>query len=181
MNQVYKNLALWMVIGLIVILMFTVFQGRQQNGQEQPNFSDFLKAVEQGRVESVVIRGKLVNYTLKDGGPTQKTYVVDCPDLVKMLRDHGVKIAVRPPDSNPWYEMFLQWAPMLLFIGVWIFFMRQMQGVGAKALSFGKARARRISEKQNRVTFQDVAGVDEAKEELREIIEFLRDAQKFQK
>ncbi len=181
MNQVYKNLALWMVIGLIVILLFTVFQGTQQNGQEQPNFSDFLKAVEQGRVESVVIRGNLVTYTLKHGGPTEKTYVVDYPDLMKMLRDHGVKIAVRPPDSNPWYAMFLQWVPMLLFIGVWIFFMRQVQGVGAKALSFGKARARRISEKQNKVTFQDVAGIDEAKEELREIIEFLRDPQKFQK
>src|SRR3989337_2342827 len=120
MNQVYKNLALWMVIGLIVILLFTVFQGAQQGGQEQPNFSEFLKAVEQGRVES-------------------------------------------------------------LFIGVWIFVMRQMQGGGAKALSFGKARARLISEKQNKVTFQDVAGVDEAKEELREIIEFLKDPQKFQK
>src|SRR5439155_1132172 len=88
---------------------------------------------------------------------------------------------VKPPDSNPWYAIFLQWVPMLLFIGVWIFFMRQMQGGGAKALSFGKARARLISEKQNKVTFQDVAGVDEAKEELREIIDFLKDPQKFQK
>ena len=181
MNQVYKNLALWMVIGLIVILLFTVFQGTQQSGQEQPNFSEFLKAVEQRRVESVVIRGNFVTYNLKDGGQTQKTYVVDYPDLIKMLRDNGVRIAVRPPDSNPWYAMFLQWVPMLLFIGVWIFFMRQMQGGGAKALSFGKARARLISEKQNKVTFQDVAGVDEAKEELREIIEFLKDPQKFQK
>jgi len=181
MNQVYKNLTLLMVIGLIVILLFTVFQRTQQNDQEQPNFSDFLKAVEQGRVDSVVIRGNLVTYVLKNGAATQKTYVVDYPDLVKTLRDHEVKIAVRPRDSNPWYPMFLQWVPMLLFIGVWIFFMRQMQGVGAKALSFGKARARRISEKQNKVTFQDVAGIDEAKEELREIIEFLRDPQKFQK
>ena len=181
MNQVYKNLTLLMVIGLIVILLFTVFQGTQQNDQEQPNFSDFLKAVEQGRVDSVVIRGNLVTYVLKNGAATQKTYVVDYPDLVKTLRDHEVKIAVRPRDSNPWYPMFLQWVPMLLFIGVWIFFMRQMQGVGAKALSFGKARARRISEKQNKVTFQDVAGIDEAKGELREIIEFLRDPQKFQK
>src|SRR5687768_15047268 len=98
-----------------------------------------------------------------------------------MLRDRGVRIAVKPPDSNPWYAIFLQWVPMLLFIGVWIFFMRQMQGGGAKALSFGKARARLISEKQNKVTFQDVAGVDEAKEELREIIDFLKDPQKFQK
>src|SRR5438552_18938885 len=142
MNQVYKNLALWMVIGLIVMLLFTVFEGTQQNGQEQPNFSDFLKAVEEGRVESVVIRGNLVTYTLKGGGPTQKTYVGDYPDLVRMLRDHGVKIAVRPPDSNLWYAMFLQWAPMLLFIGVWIFFLRQMQVVCVKAFSFGHARAR---------------------------------------
>src|SRR5690349_11670203 len=181
MNQVYKNLALWMVIGLIVILLFTVFSNTQPGGQESPNFSEFLKAVEQGRVESVVIRGNLVTYQLKDGSPTQRTYTVDYPDLVKMLREKGVRIAVKPPDSNPWYAIFLQWVPMLLFIGVWIFFMRQMQGGGAKALSFGKARARLISEKQNKVTFQDVAGVDEAKEELREIIDFLKDPQKFQK
>src|SRR6266540_3650515 len=181
MNQVYKNLALWMVIGLIVILLFTVFQGSQQSGQEQPNFSEFLRAVEQGQVESVVIRGNFVTYNLKSGGQTQKTYIVDYPDMIKMLREHGVRIAVKPQDSNPWYAVFLQWVPMLLFIGVWIFFMRQMQGGGAKALSFGKARARLISEKTNKVTFQDVAGVDEAKEELREIIEFLKDPQKFQK
>jgi cell division protease FtsH len=181
MNQVYKNLALWMVIGLIVILLFTVFQGAQQSGQEQPNFSEFLKAVEQGRVESVVIRGNLVTYNLKDSAQTQRTYIVDYPDLVKMLRDRGVRIAVKPPDANPWWAIFVQWVPMLLFIGVWIFFMRQMQGGGAKALSFGKARARLISEKQNKITFQDVAGVDEAKEELREIIDFLKDPQKFQK
>src|SRR5437899_725141 len=181
MNQVYKNLALWMVIGLIVILLFTVFQGAQRSGQEQPNFSEFLRAVEQNRVESVVIRGNHVTYSLKDSPQTQRTYIVDYPDLIKMLRDRGVRIAVKPPDSNPWYAIFLQWVPMLLFIGVWIFFMRQMQGGGAKALSFGKARARLISEKQNKVTFQDVAGVDEAKEELREIIDFLKDPQKFQK
>src|SRR5215510_3770356 len=181
MNQVYKNLALWMVIGLIVILLFTVFQGAQQGGQEQPNFSEFLKALDQGRVESVVIRGNLVSYTLKDSAQTQRTYIVDYPDFVKTLKDRGVRIAVKPPDTNPWYAIFLQWVPMLLFIGVWVFFMRQMQGGGAKALSFGKARARLISEKQNKVTFQDVAGVDEAKEELREIIEFLKDPPKFQK
>ena len=181
MNQVYKNLALWMVIGLIVILLFTVFQGAQQSGQEQPNFSEFLKALDQGRVESVVIRGNLVQYSLKDSPQTQRTYIVEYPDFVKTLKDRGVRIAVKPPDSTPWYGIFLQWVPMLLFIGVWIFFMRQMQGGGAKALSFGKARARLISEKQNKVTFQDVAGVDEAKEELREIIDFLKDPQKFQK
>ncbi|HEX5531580.1 MAG TPA: ATP-dependent zinc metalloprotease FtsH, partial [Methylomirabilota bacterium] len=115
------------------------------------------------------------------GGQPLRTFIVDYPDLIKMLRERGVRIAVKPPDSNPWYTIVLQWFPMLLFIGVWIFFMRQMQGGGAKALSFGKARARLISEKQNKVTFQDVAGVDEAKEELREIIEFLKDPPKFQK
>ena len=182
MNQVYKNLALFMVIGLIVILLFTVFSTSQQGGQETPNFSEFLRAVESGRVESVTIRGNLVTYTLKDGGQPQRTFIVDYPDLIKMLRERG-----RPDRreaaglSNPWYTIVLQWFPMLLFIGVWIFFMRQMQGGGAKALSFGKARARLISEKQNKVTFQDVAGVDEAKEELREIIDFLKDPQKFQK
>ncbi len=181
MNQVYKNLALWMVIGLIVILLFTVFQGAQQSGQDKHNFSDFLRAVEQGRVSSVLIRGNLVTYTLKDSPETLRTYTVDYPDLVQMLRDRNVSISVKPPDSNPWYAIFLQWVPMLLFIGVWIFFMRQMQGGGAKALSFGKARARLISEKHNKITFTDVAGVDEAKEELREIIDFLKDPQKFQK
>jgi len=182
MNQVYKNRALWMVIGLIVILLFTVFHGAQQSGQEQPNFSEFLRAVDQGRVDSVVIRGNHVTYTLKDSAQTQRTYIVEYPDLIKTLyKDRGVRIAVKPPDANPWYAIFLQWVPMLLFIGVWILFMRQMQGGGVKALSFGKARARVISEKQNKVTFQDVAGVDEAKEELREIIDFLKDPQKFQK
>src|SRR3989304_548145 len=181
MNQVYKNLALWMVIGLIVILLFTVFQGAQQGGQEQPNFAEFLKAVDRGGGDAVVIRGNLVSYTLKDSAQTLRTYIVEYPDLIKTLKERGVRIAVKPPDSNPWYGILLQWVPMLLFIGVWGFFMRQMQGGGAKALSFGKARARLISEKQNKITFQDVAGVDEAKEELREIIDFLKDPQKFQK
>src|SRR5581483_12305495 len=107
MNQVYKNLALWMVIGLIVILLFTVFSNTQPGGQESPNFSEFLKAVDQGRVESVVIRGNLVSYTLKDSAQTHRTYIVDYPDLVKDLKSKGVRIAVKPPDSNPWYAIFL--------------------------------------------------------------------------
>src|SRR5574342_332695 len=175
----YKNLALWMVIGLIVIVLFNVFQASQPS-RDKLVFSDFLKRVEQGEVREVLIRGKAVAGKLADGS-TFRTFTADYPDLIKALKDKGVKIAVEPEDSNPWYAYVLQWVPMLLFIGVWIFFMRQMQGGGAKALSFGKARARLISEKQNKVTFQDVAGVDEAKEELREIIEFLKDPPKFQK
>jgi cell division protease FtsH len=175
----YKNLALWMVIGLIVLVLFNVFQASQPSSGKMV-FSDFLKRVESGEVREVLIRGKSVTGKLADGNAF-RTFTADYPDLVKLLRDKGVKIAVEPEDSNPWYAYVLQWVPMLLFIGVWIFFMRQMQGGGAKALSFGKARARLISEKQNKVTFQDVAGVEEAKEELREIIEFLKDPPKFQK
>ncbi|HEV8308776.1 MAG TPA: ATP-dependent zinc metalloprotease FtsH [Methylomirabilota bacterium] len=182
MNPFYKNLALWMVIGLVVVLLFNVFSGlTEKGGLEPPNYSDFLKNIESGRVESVTIRGNLVTGRLKDGGEF-RTYIVESPDLIKLMRDRGVRIAVKPPDQNPWYmSLLISWFPMVLFIGVWIFFMRQMQGGGAKALSFGKARARLISEKHNKITFADVAGVDEAKEELREIIEFLKDPQKFQK
>jgi cell division protease FtsH len=181
MNPFYKNLALWMVLGLVVVLLFNVFGGLSEKSTFEPNYSDFLKNVEAGRVESVTIRGNLVTGKLKDGGEF-RTYVVESPDFVKALRDKGVRISVRPVDQNPWYmSLLISWFPMILFIGVWIFFMRQMQGGGAKALSFGKARARLISEKHNKITFADVAGVDEAKEELREIIEFLKDPQKFQK
>jgi cell division protease FtsH len=179
MNQFYKNLVLWMVIGLIVILLFNLFQANQPV-KEEIVFSDFLRKVEAGEVREVTIRGNAVSGRLSDGSAF-RTYTVEYPEFVKVLRDRGVRIIVKPPDNNPWYAILLQWVPMLLFIGVWIFFMRQMQGGGAKALSFGKARARLVSEKQNKVTFQDVAGVDEAKEELQEIIEFLKDAQKFQK
>jgi len=179
MNQFYKNLVLWMVIGLIVILLFNLFQATAP-AKEEIVFSDFLKKVEVGEVREVTIRGNAVSGRLSDGSAF-RTYTVDYPDFVKVLRDRGVRIIVKPPDNNPWYAVLLQWIPMLLFIGVWIFFMRQMQGGGAKALSFGKARARLISDKQNKVTFQDVAGIDEAKEELKEIIDFLKDPQKFQK
>jgi cell division protease FtsH len=179
MNPFYKNLALWMVIGLIVILLFQLFQ-QNQSPRGEIVFSDFLKKVETGEVREVTLKGNNVSGRLSDGS-SFRTFTADYPDLVKSLKDRGVKIDVKPPETNSWLAIVLQWVPMLLFIGVWIFFMRQMQGGGAKALSFGKARARLISDKQNKTTFQDVAGVDEAKEELREIIEFLKDPPKFQK
>ncbi len=179
MNPFYKNLALWMVIGLIVILLFQLFQ-QNQSPRGEIVFSDFLKKVETGEVREVTLKGNNVSGRLSDGS-SFRTYTADYPDLVKSLKDRGVKIDVKPAETNSWLAVVLQWVPMLLFIGVWIFFMRQMQGGGAKALSFGKARARLITDKQNKVTFQDVAGVDEAKEELREIIEFLKDPPKFQR
>ena len=180
MNQLYKNLALWMVIGLIVILLFNLFNSTQPS-REEIVFSDFMRKVELSEVREVTIKGNYVTGRLADGS-TFKTYTVDYPDLVKMLRDRGVRIIAKPPEQNPWYMTLLYSVlPMLLFVGVWIFFMRQMQGGGAKALSFGKARARLVADKQNKITFQDVAGVDEAKEELQEIIEFLKDPPKFQR
>ena len=180
MNPFYKNLALWMVIGLIVILLFNLFQAKE-SPRDEVVFSDFLKKVETGEVREVILRGNAVTGKLASG-EAFRTTTADYPDLIKTLKDRGVRISVKATDGAPgFFAIFLQWVPMLLFIGVWIFFMRQMQGGGAKALSFGKARARLISEKQNKITFQDVAGVEEAKEELREIIEFLKDPPKFQK
>ena len=179
MSPLMKNMALWLVIILSMILLFGIFS-QSQTGRKELNFSEFLARVEQGEVAEVELRGSAITGKLKDGTPFQ-TYAAEDPELVPSLRKQGVVISAKPVEQTPWWSLVLNWLPMLLFIGVWVFFMRQMQGGGAKALSFGKARARLLTEKQNRVTFADVAGVDEAKEELQEIIEFLKDPQKFQK
>src|SRR5260370_36966113 len=158
----YKNLALCMVIGLIAIVLFNVFPASRPSSDKMV-FSEFLKKVETGEVKEVLIRGKSVSGKLADGN-SFRTFTADYPDLIKALKDKGVRIAVEPEDNSPWYVYVLQWVPMLLFIGVWIFFMRQMQVGGAKVLSFGKAPARLISEKQNNVTFQALAGSEGADE-----------------
>ena len=179
MSPLMKNMALWLVIILSMILLFGIFS-QSQTGRKELNFSEFLARVEQGEVAEVELKGAAITGKLKDGTPFQ-TYAAEDPELIPSLRKQGVVISAKPVEQTPWWSLVLNWLPMLLFIGVWVFFMRQMQGGGAKALSFGKARARLLTEKQNRVTFADVAGVDEAKEELEEIIEFLKDPQKFQK
>jgi cell division protease FtsH len=169
-----------MVIGLIMVLVFNIFN-QSQPMQKELIFSDFMTKVERGEVSEVTIKGNDITGRLTDN-TVFRTYTPDDKDMIGLLRKQGVKITARPAEGNPWYvQALFSWLPMLLFIGVWIFFMRQMQGGGAKALSFGKSRARLLSDKQNKVTFADVAGVDEAKEELQEIIEFLKDPQKFQK
>jgi cell division protease FtsH len=179
-NPFFKNLALWLVIGLIMVLVFNIFN-QSQPMQKELIFSDFMNRVERGEVVEVTLKGSDITGRLTDNS-VFRTYSPDDRDMLPLLRKQGVKISAKPPEGQPWYMAFLlSWLPMLLFIGVWIFFMRQMQGGGAKALSFGKSRARLLSDKQNKVTFADVAGVDEAKEELQEIIEFLKDPQKFQK
>lgn len=142
-------------------------------------YSDFLSMVERGNVSSVTIHGEnLITGTLSQGN-SFRTYAPNHPDLVNMLNEQGIKFDYKPSDDSPWFQIFLSWIPMLLIVGVWIFFMRQMQSGGGKALSFGKSRARLMSDGQEKVTFEDVAGIDEAKEELQEIIEFLRDPKKF--
>jgi cell division protease FtsH len=181
MNSRAKNLIFWVVVGLFMILLFNLFSIPSQNPDEDIKFSDFISKVERGEINEVTIRGSNINGVLKDGR-TFKTYAVEYPDLVDTLRKSNVTIVAKPPEDNPWYITFLfQWAPFILFIGLWFFLMRQMQVGGNKALSFGRSRARLLTEDRKKVTFSDVAGIDEAKEEVVEIIEFLKDPHKFQK
>lgn len=176
MNPFYKNLALWLVISLMMIMLFQVFK-QQDRTSSTIDYSDFLSMVESGSVMQVTVQGD--NLTgMSSQGPF-KTYAPEDPELISLLRSKGVKISAKPEEDSSWFQVFLSWVPMLLLIGVWIFFMRQMQAGGGKALSFGKSRARLMSDSQEKVTFEDVAGIDEAKEELQEIIEFLRDPKKF--
>ncbi len=180
MNPFFKNLALWLVIGLIMVLVFNIFN-QSQPVQKELIFSEFMTKVQQGQVSEVTLRGSDITGHLTDNS-SFRSYAPDDREMLPLLLKQGVKVTAKPAEGQPWYMSFLlSWLPMLLFLGIWIFFMRQMQGGGAKALSFGKSRARLLSDKQNKITFADVSGVDEAKEELQEIIEFLKDPQKFQK
>ncbi|TLY37912.1 MAG: ATP-dependent metallopeptidase FtsH/Yme1/Tma family protein [Nitrospirae bacterium] len=181
MNSRVKNLIFWVVVGLFMILLFNLFTFQGQSPDEEVKFSEFVSRVEQGDVRDVTIRGNYINGVFKDGRPF-KTYMVEYPDLVKVLREHHVTINAKPPEDNPWYvTLLVTWGPFILFLALWFFLMRQMQIGGNKALSFGRSRARLLTEDRKKVTFSDVAGIDEAKEEVVEIIEFLKDPHKFQK
>jgi len=176
-----KNMIFWLLVGLFMILLFHLFQAPSQSLEEEIIFSDFMTRLEKGEVTDVTIKPNQINGVLKDGNKF-RTYTVEYPDLVKLLRDKNVKIVARPPEESPWYITFLvTWGPFVLFLVLWFFLMRQMQIGGNKALSFGKSRARLLTEDRKKVTFADVAGIDEAKEEVTEIIEFLKDPPKFQK
>jgi cell division protease FtsH len=178
LNPFYKNLALWLVITLMMVMLYNLFS-KQHLAETSISYTDFLAMVNDERVSDVVIQGQELFVT--DSNRNRfKVYAPQDTDLIKILRDKGVVISAKPPSENPWYmSVLVSWFPMIVLIGVWIFFMRQMQAGGGKALSFGKSRARLMSDQSERVTFEDVAGIDEAKEELIEIVEFLRDPKKF--
>jgi cell division protease FtsH len=162
-----------------MISLFNIFN-RPLSPQTEIIFSDFINKVETGQISEVVIQGDQIRGTYTDGLTFQTYAPPKDPDMIKMLREKGVRIVVEPPEQTSWYmNILISWFPMLLLLGIWIFFMRQMQSGGGKALSFGKSKARLMSDKKNKTTFKDVAGVDEAKEELHEIIEFLKEPQKF--
>ena len=181
MNSRAKNLLFWVVVGLFMILRFNLFSVPTHAPEEEVIFSDFMAKLDKGDIEKVIIKSSHVSAVLKDKTRI-RTYTAEYPDFVKVLREKGVQIEAKPPDESPWYITFLvTWGPFVLFLGLWFFLMRQMQIGGNKALSFGKSRARMLTEERKKVTFSDVAGIDEAKEEVLEIIEFLKDPRKFQK
>ncbi len=179
MNQFYRNLALWLVIGLMMVFVFQLFSARRPP-ETEVIFSQFVQDVEEGRILEVTIQGNNIRGQFADGGAF-RTFAPEDPELISILRAKSVSIRAEPPQQNAWYtNLLLSWFPMLILLGIWVFFMRQMQAGGSKALSFGKSKARLLSDQKKKATFQDVAGVEEAKEELQEIIEFLREPQKFQ-
>ena len=181
MNSRAKNLIFWVVVGLFMIMLFNLFSIQGQSQDEEVTFSDFVGKVERGEIKEVTIRGSHINGLFKDGRAF-KTYAVEYPDMVKMLRENHVSIIAKPPEDNPWYiTLLVTWGPFVLFLALWFFLMRQMQVGGNKALSFGRSRARLLAEDRKKVTFADVAGVEEAKAEVVEIIDFLKDPHKFQK
>ncbi|HEV3185801.1 MAG TPA: ATP-dependent zinc metalloprotease FtsH [Xanthobacteraceae bacterium] len=183
MNANLRNLALWVIIVLLLLALFTLFQnpGQRTSSQEIP-YSRLLQDIDEKRVSDLVIQGPEIHGTYIGGGSFQ-TYAPSDPGLVPLLRSKGVSFSARPLQDNvPWFvQLLISWLPFIALIGVWIFLSRQMQGAGGKALGFGKSRAKLLTEAHGRVTFEDVAGVDEAKQDLQEIVEFLRDPGKFQR
>ncbi len=180
MSQFQKNLALWLVISLLMIMLFNMMT-QKETEHTQINYSEFLAAVDEGRVTQITVQGSKVTGAYDDGSKFQ-THAPRDDQLIPELKEKGVVIEAKPVDDQGfWFTLLISWGPILLLIAVWIFFMRQMQSGGGKAMSFGKSKAKLLTDTQGQVTFKDVAGVDEAKQELEEVVEFLKDPKKFTK
>jgi len=181
-NNLTKNLVLWLVIAMVLMAVFNNFSAKDDDGGREIDYSTFLDQVRDGRVERVTIDGVAI-YGQRYNGDRFVSYSPGDPELVNDLVNAGVSIKAKKEEGTSLLmTIFISWFPLLLLIGVWIFFMRQMQGGGGRgAMSFGKSRARLLTEDKNRVTFADVAGVDEAKEEVQELVEFLENPSKFEK
>jgi cell division protease FtsH len=180
LNQFYKNISLWLVVVLMMVMLYNIFN-QQQTAQTDIGYSEFLSMVEKDRVQSVVIQGQELYFTDASGGRF-KSFAPDDAQLIPLLRSNGVDIKAKPPAESSWLmSIVVSWLPMIVLIGVWIFFMRQMQGGagGGKAMSFGKSRARLMDDKKEKVTFENVEGINEAKEELTEVVDFLKNPDKY--
>jgi cell division protease FtsH len=184
MNVHFRNFAIWVIIGLLLLALFNLFQNTPQSRRGNDiSYSELLSQVDAGNISEVVIQGHRISGSFSDKSRTFTSYAPEDPGLVERLNKKGVKISARPADEDvpSIFNVLVSWFPMLLLIGVWVFFMRQMQSGGGRAMGFGKSKAKLLTERHGRVTFEDVAGVDEAKYDLQEIVEFLRDPQKFQR
>ena len=168
LSPFYKNIALWLLISLVMIFLFNYFNTAEHaKSKASLTYSQFVELVKGDKVKSVTLQGDEIAGEQKEG-QAFKSYAPQDPDLVKLLQRKGVEITAKPKDDIPWYTTLLvSWLPMLVLVGIWIFFMRQMQSGGGKAMSFGKSRARLMTESSDKVTFKDVAGIEEAKEEVR--------------
>jgi cell division protease FtsH len=184
MNANLRNFALWVIIVLLLLALFTLFQNPgQRSSTADVSYSQLLNEVDQGRVRDIVIQGSEIHGVFTDGRQFNTNIPGNDPTLYQRLHSKAVGISVKPPTENvPWFvSLLLSWLPFIALIGVWVFLSRQMQGGAGKAMGFGKSRAKLLTEAHGRVTFEDVAGVDEAKMDLQEIVEFLRDPGKFQR
>lgn len=175
-----KTVLIWLVIGVSIIALFNLFSF-QQKSEKEIIFSEFILKLQSNQIEEVQIKDNTITGKLKDG-TIFRTFYINYPDLVKELSSQGIKVSVKPPEQTPWYVNFLiSWGPIIFLIFLWIMFMKQMQAGSSRAMSFGKARARMVSNKSIKVTFADVAGIEEVKEEVKEVVDFLTNPQKYTK
>ncbi len=180
MSSLSKNLFFWAIIAIIMVFLFKIFYGTPRQTVLDKNYSDFISAVENNRVQKVEAQGRNITWIDMEGKHF-KTYAPEDPEMIKLLRDKKVIINAKKEEESPFWNILINWFPMILLIGVWLFFMRQMQIGGGKALSFGKSKAKILTKELHQITFENVAGIEEAKDELEEIIAFLRDPKKFTK